>query len=277
MGPSLPPPPRCTAPTCTDGIQNGDELGVDCSGSCAVCGMFHCPSWWSAELVPTSAFRWAAPQGGGGGAGPHAHGNAARQVVGDLRTEVWGQQRQSNDPRNNQHSPNTPTTGDPPQYAKGRTGDCPGPRKETTTQRNVMQGGLGWVWGFLSDRWKGGGGGPSRCISGGWQPLCCRTEGHGGGAPIQRQEAGGDHLLVTVTGRTIGPCTNWLSCANGVVTPLGKGQACPSTPQVEQQAPAPLPPSAVRTIGGHWLEQWTVGGEGRGEQARLEPNADIAT
>ena len=34
---------------------------------------------------------------------------------------------------------------------------------------------------------------------------------------------------------------------------------------------------AVRTIGGHWLKQWTVGGEGRGEQARLEPNADIAT
>ena len=35
-------------------------------------------------------------------------------------------------------------------------------------------------------------------------------------------------------------------------------------------------PSAVRTIGGHWLKQWTVGGGGRGEQARLEPNADIA-
>ena len=26
----------------------------------------------------------------------------------------------------------------------------------------------------------------------------------------------------------------------------------------------------MRTIGGHWLKQWTVGGEGRGEQARLE-------
>ena len=39
----------------------------------------------------------------------------------------------------------------------------------------------------------------------------------------------------------------------------------------------PCPCLAVRTIGGHWLKQWTVGGEGRGEQARLEPNADIAT
>ena len=37
--------------------------------------------------------------------GPHAHGNAARQVVDGLRTEVWGQQKQSNDPGNNQHIP----------------------------------------------------------------------------------------------------------------------------------------------------------------------------
>ena len=30
----------------------------------------------------------------------------------------------------------------PPQHAKGRTGDCPGPRKGTTTRRNVTQGGM---------------------------------------------------------------------------------------------------------------------------------------
>ena len=36
--------------------------------------------------------------------GPHAHGNAARQVVDGLWTEVCGQQKQSNDPRNNQHN-----------------------------------------------------------------------------------------------------------------------------------------------------------------------------
>ena len=47
----------------------------------------------------------------GGPPGPHAHGNAARQVVDGLRTEVWGEQKQSNDPRNEQHNPNTPTTG----------------------------------------------------------------------------------------------------------------------------------------------------------------------
>ena len=31
----------------------------------------------------------------------------------------------------------------PTQHAKGRTGDCPGPRKGTTTRRNVTQGGGG--------------------------------------------------------------------------------------------------------------------------------------
>ena len=37
--------------------------------------------------------------------GPYAHRNAARQVVDGLRTEVCGQQKQSNDPHNNQHNP----------------------------------------------------------------------------------------------------------------------------------------------------------------------------
>ena len=40
------------------------------------------------------------------------------------------------------HWPQWPTeSSDPTQHAKGRTGDCPGPRKETTTRRNVTQGG----------------------------------------------------------------------------------------------------------------------------------------
>ena len=43
--------------------------------------------------------------------GPHAHGNTERQIVGGLSTEVCGQQKQSNDPHNNQHSPSTPSTG----------------------------------------------------------------------------------------------------------------------------------------------------------------------
>ena len=40
-----------------------------------------------------------------------------------------------------EHRPQRPTeSSDPTQHAKGRTGDCPGPRKGTTTRRNVTQG-----------------------------------------------------------------------------------------------------------------------------------------
>ena len=40
-----------------------------------------------------------------------------------------------------EHRPQRPTeSSDPTQHAEGRTGDCPGPRKETTTRRNVTQG-----------------------------------------------------------------------------------------------------------------------------------------
>ena len=43
-----------------------------------------------------------------------------------------------------EHRPQRPTErSDPTQHAKGRTGDCPGPRKGATTRRNVTQGGGG--------------------------------------------------------------------------------------------------------------------------------------
>ena len=41
-----------------------------------------------------------------------------------------------------EHRPQRPTErSDPTQHAKGRPGDCPGPRKGATTRRNVTQGG----------------------------------------------------------------------------------------------------------------------------------------
>ena len=41
-----------------------------------------------------------------------------------------------------EHRPQRPTErSDPTQHAKGRTGDCPGPRKGATTRRNVTRGG----------------------------------------------------------------------------------------------------------------------------------------
>ena len=117
-----------------------------------------------------------------GAPGPHAHGNAARQVLDDRRAEVRGQQKPSNDPpqqpaqppvrqllgtanaqtapaatstapvherlgsanakqHQREHGPQRPTKrSDPAQHAKGTAGDCPGPRKETGTRRNVTQG-----------------------------------------------------------------------------------------------------------------------------------------
>ena len=40
-----------------------------------------------------------------------------------------------------EHRPQRPTErSDPTQHAKGRTGDCPGPRKEAATRRSVTQG-----------------------------------------------------------------------------------------------------------------------------------------
>ena len=53
-----------------------------------------------------------------------------------------------------EHRPQRPTeSSDPMQHAKGRTGDCPGPRKGATTRRNVTQGA---GRGYLADsRWVG--------------------------------------------------------------------------------------------------------------------------
>ena len=47
-----------------------------------------------------------------------------------------------------EHRPQRPTErSNPTQHAKGRTGDCPGPRKGATTVRNVTQGaGRHWGW-----------------------------------------------------------------------------------------------------------------------------------
>ena len=126
----------------------------------------HLPTRSPPPLCRTQAFaQWR--EGGGGG----------------LRTEVCGRQKQSNDPRNNQHNPQyaiyraplthkrhttphstqprhtnywAPRTrkrhqqehrpqrpterSNPTQHAKGRAGDCPGPRKGAATRRNVTQG-----------------------------------------------------------------------------------------------------------------------------------------
>ena len=47
-----------------------------------------------------------------------------------------------------EHRPQRPTErSDPTQHAKGRTGDCPGPRKGATTRRNVTQAPVSYLLG----------------------------------------------------------------------------------------------------------------------------------
>ena len=97
-----------------------------------------------------------------GHVGPHAHVNAARQVVDDQRTEVRGQQKQSNDPRNNhqkrgtpitghrqrtngtrrnQHSPGTPTTGHRERGNDTSRSTVCSDRQNTTTGRSMRREG----------------------------------------------------------------------------------------------------------------------------------------
>ena len=71
---------------------------------------------------------------GGGGRRPHS---AQPQHTND-----WAPRTRKRHPQ--EHRPQRPTErSDPTQHAKGRTGDCPGPRKGATTRRNVTQGGAG--------------------------------------------------------------------------------------------------------------------------------------
>ena len=74
--------------------------------------------------------------GGGGGTTPPPLWLSASNI---------GRGRGGVPPRHQQeHRPQRPTErSDPTQHAKGRTGDCPGPRNETTTRRNVTRGGGG--------------------------------------------------------------------------------------------------------------------------------------
>ena len=70
----------------------------------------------------------------GGGAGPNPpQPSTSGALVGGL-----GRTRKRH-PQG--HRPQRPSErSDPTQHAKGRTGDCPGPRKGATTRRNVAQG-----------------------------------------------------------------------------------------------------------------------------------------
>ena len=60
-------------------------------------------------------------------------------MVTPTRPNHWAPQTRKR--HQQEHRPQRPTErSDPTQHAKGRTGDRPGPRTETTTRRNVTQG-----------------------------------------------------------------------------------------------------------------------------------------
>ena len=94
--------------------------------------------------------------GGGGGGGNNQHNPQYANYWAPLtrkrhipphsaqprHTNRWAPRTRKRHPQ--EHRPQRPTErSDPTQHAKGRAGDCPGPRKETTTRRNVTQGGGG--------------------------------------------------------------------------------------------------------------------------------------
>ena len=74
--------------------------------------------------------------GGGGGRKRHTMPHSAQPQ----HTNHWAPRTRKR--HQQEHRPQRPTErSDPTQHAKGRTGDCPGPRKGATTRRNVTQGG----------------------------------------------------------------------------------------------------------------------------------------
>ena len=93
-----------------------------------------------------------------------------------------------------EHRPQRPTErSDPTQHAKGRTGDCPGPRKGATTRRNV-------TWG-VSRRWGRAGLLPLCAKGGRCDPAQWTSLRHGGTPSALRACQGGDRGAVRRLGR----------------------------------------------------------------------------
>ena len=102
-------------------------------------------SGWAPPEQWAGARAWSARRGGGGGGGNywapltrkrHTMPHSAQSQ----HTNHWAPRTRKR--HQQEHRPQRPTeSSDPTQHAKGRTGDRPGPRKGTTTRRNVTQGG----------------------------------------------------------------------------------------------------------------------------------------
>ena len=119
-------------------------------GNVSICGT----QTLGSRAPPPSHFATAPPQGaeGGGGGAPltrkrHIPPHSAQPQHtndGAPRTRKRHQQ---------EHRPQRPTErSDPTQHEKGRAGDCPGPRKETTQRDGVSHGGCQSGYRWLENR-----------------------------------------------------------------------------------------------------------------------------
>ena len=152
----------------------GSSKGVGVGGRPMLCpcvqrGGYHGPAGLRSACVPTTGAR-ASLEGEGGAIGAvpkrlqsgHGGCESGWGVGGYWRLEMrlgagvgvwdclWGRGRagvlgggggRTRKRHPQEHRPQRPTErSDPTQHAKGRTGDCPGPRKGTTTRRTVTRG-----------------------------------------------------------------------------------------------------------------------------------------
>ena len=129
--------------------------------SCAPCSAHAHVEWCSAHNVlgvhpveRCTQCSGAPALGGGGGGGNHwAPPTSKRHIPCHIQhtirhTNHWAPRTRKR--HQQEHRLQRPTeSSDPTQHAEGRTGDCPGPRKETTTRRNVTLGvAMGWDTGL---------------------------------------------------------------------------------------------------------------------------------
>ena len=96
---------------------------------------------WGTEGLTHTGTRRGTGRGGGVG-GEHPKTTPCDIQHNPRHTDHWAPRTLKR--HQQEHRPQRPTeSSDPTQHAKGRTGDCPGPRKETTTRRTVTRGGGG--------------------------------------------------------------------------------------------------------------------------------------
>ena len=99
---------------------------------------------WTAKTVKRPRQQPAHPQSANSRAPLTPKRHTTPHSAQPRHTNYWAPRTRKRHRHQQEHRPQWLTErSDPTQHAKGRTGDRPGPRKETATRRNVTQGGGG--------------------------------------------------------------------------------------------------------------------------------------